>query len=44
MYYFVQKNPNKKEKWQMLDAKQVRTTQVAFQTVLQVSNDPEVLS
>lgn len=41
MYYFVQKNPNKKEKWQMLDAKQVRTTQVAFQTVLQVSNDPE---
>lgn len=41
MYYFVQTNPNKKEKWQMLDAKQLNHQQVAFKTVLQVSNDPE---
>lgn len=41
MYYFVQTKPNKKEKWQMLDAKQVSHQQVAFKTVLQVSNDPE---
>lgn len=41
MYYFVQTKPNKKEKWQMLDAKQLTHQQVAFKTVLQVSNDPE---
>lgn len=41
MYYFVQTKPDKKEKWQMLDAKQVSHQQVAFKTVLQVSNDPE---
>lgn len=41
MYYFVQTNPNKKEKWQMLDVKQLAQQTVAFKTVLQVSNDPE---
>ena len=41
MYYFVQTKPHKKEKWQMVDAKQAEHQQVAFKTVLQVSNDPE---
>lgn len=34
MYYFVQTKPNKKEKWQMLDAKQLTHQQVAFKSTL----------
>lgn len=40
MYHFIQTKPNKKERWQLVDAKQVLEKTPAFKTVLGVSADP----
>ncbi len=44
MFYFVQYKPNKKERWQLHALTQDYKSAPAFQTVLQVSADPDCIS